>query len=125
MRKVTKQIIAAWANHKALTIGNTHTDGQTIYLHGNAIAWRTSADRFATTLAGWNTVTTRERLNGILSFYGIPDRYAQRNFEPVIVIGRDVTEISEYAPIEWDIRWQCEAERADNLAFMERQTEHA
>ena len=125
MRKVTKQIVASWANHKALTIGNTHTDGQTIYLHGNAIAWRTSADRLETTLAGWNTVTTRERLNGILSFYGIPDRYAQRNFEPVIVIGRDVSEISEHAPIEWDIRWQCEAERADNLAFMERQTEYA
>ena len=125
MRKVTKQIIQAWANYQTATSGNTHTDGETIYLHGNAIIWRTAHNRFCTTLAGWNTVTTRERLNGVLNFYGIPDRFAQRNFEPVLVIGQDLTEIGEFDRIEWDIDWQCEAERADNLAFMEAQTERA
>jgi hypothetical protein len=116
MRKVTREIVQAWANYQSKTIGNTSTDGQSIYLHGNRIAWRETASRFGTTLAGWNTVTTRERLNGLLWFYGIPDRFAQRNFEPAIIHGRDIVEIYENDAIIWDIDWQCEAERADNLA---------
>jgi hypothetical protein len=94
MRKVTKQIIKAWANYQTATSGNTHTDGETVYLHGNPIAWKTGdADIIALTLAGWPTVTTRERLNGVLNFYGIGYRFAQRNWDPVLVFERDVIEI--------------------------------
>lgn len=46
------------------TQGNTHTDGNTLYLHDNAIA-RHTADGIEISMAGWETVTTRERLNGL------------------------------------------------------------
>lgn len=46
------------------TQGNTHTDGNTLFLHGNAIARHTERG-LEITMAGWETVTTRERLNGL------------------------------------------------------------
>lgn len=94
MRKVTAEIVKAWARGDSLTVGNTSTDGDSIWLHGNPIAWKTGdADIIALTLAGWPTVTTRERLNGVLNFYGIGYRFAQRNWDPVLVFERDVIEI--------------------------------
>lgn len=65
MRKITKEIVAAFMNHEAKRIGNSHTDGTTLYLHGNAIARHRADGGVNVTTAGWNTVTTRERLNGI------------------------------------------------------------
>jgi hypothetical protein len=64
MRQVTKTIVDAFFARRSRKCGNTRTDGQTFYLHGNAIAKWEDGDIYIT-LAGWNTVTTRERLNGI------------------------------------------------------------
>jgi hypothetical protein len=104
MRKVTSEIVKAWARGKCCTNGNTATDGNAIWLHGNAIAWKTGdADVIALTLAGWPTVTTRERLNGVLNFYGIGYRFAQRNFEPVLILERDCFEIGEFELVHFNI----------------------
>ena len=109
MRKVTRNIVEAWARGDSLTSGNTSTNGFEIYLHGNEIACKCEGDIIALTLAGWPTVTTRERLNGILNFYGIGYRFAQRNFEPVLIInGIDnavtrVVEIGEFERLYFDI----------------------
>lgn len=65
MRKVTKQIAEAFFAQRALKVSNTHTDGQAVWLHGNKIAER-RRDGVWISLAGWNTNTTRERLNGLL-----------------------------------------------------------
>lgn len=46
------------------TVGNSHTDGETLFLHGNAIA-RHTPEGVEVTTAGWNSNTTKERLNGI------------------------------------------------------------
>jgi hypothetical protein len=69
MRKVTEKVIRAFKNGQSLTVGNTRTDGQAIWLHGNKIAMRHAGMVFIST-AGWNTVTTRERLNGIIAAHG-------------------------------------------------------
>ena len=37
MRKVTEQIKQAFERGEAKTVGNTRTDGNTVWLHGNAI----------------------------------------------------------------------------------------
>jgi len=66
MRKISKQIAQAFNEGKTKTLGNTYTDGKSVYLHGNKIAWRSSGNGLELTLAGWPTVTTRERLNAIL-----------------------------------------------------------
>jgi len=111
MRKVTQEIVEAWARGDSLTSGNTSTDGQSIWLHGNAIAWKTfDADVIALTLAGYPTVTTRERLNGVLNFYGIGYRFAQRNWEPVLVFERDCFEIYDFEVVHFSIEKQrlCE-----------------
>ena len=59
MRKVTEQIKQAFFERKAKTIGNTHTDGESVWLHGNEIIKRDSSGLIFWTLAGWNTPTTR------------------------------------------------------------------
>ena len=64
MRKITKDIIRAWRNQETKTINNSHTDGTTLFLFGNAIA-RFVGTEIEITSAGWETTTTKERLNGI------------------------------------------------------------
>lgn len=83
MRKVTSDIANAFIAGKAKKCGNTETDGETVYLHGNVIAQKTQAGLMLT-LAYWPTTTTRERLNGILSTLGRSERFAQRKGEQVL-----------------------------------------
>lgn len=45
-------------------MGNSHTDGLALYLHGNKIAQHTS-EGLEIDSCGWNSNTTRERLNGL------------------------------------------------------------
>ena len=87
MRKITKDIANAWVARKPRQIGNTMTDGKSVYLHGNLIATRHDNPlRWDFTLAGWNTVTTRERLNGLLSAIGAERAaFVQRKGQPVFV----------------------------------------
>tara|TARA_A100001037_G_scaffold116072_1_gene105619 strand:+ start:1424 stop:1708 length:285 start_codon:yes stop_codon:yes gene_type:complete len=67
MRQVTKQIREAFEQGTAKKVGNTETDGQTVWLHGNEIVKRVASGLVLWSLAGWNTVTTRERVNGIVN----------------------------------------------------------
>jgi hypothetical protein len=79
MRKVTEQIKQAFNKGVSLKVGNTKTDGQTVWLHGNAIVKRDPDGLVRWSLAGWNTPTTRERVNGIDNA-GV----CQFKFEPVL-----------------------------------------
>ena len=87
MRKITEQAAAAFMAGRNWKSGNTRTeceaDVTTMYLHDNAIARLHHAGPYVgqiqVTLAGWPTVTTRERLNGIPGV----DVY-QRNHEQYI-----------------------------------------
>lgn len=65
MRKATQQIQDAFICGKSLKLKNTFTDGKTICLFGNKIAEKTESGKVRISLAGWNTTTTRERLNGL------------------------------------------------------------
>lgn len=38
MRKITKEIVAAFMNHETKRIGNSYTNGTILYLHDNEIA---------------------------------------------------------------------------------------
>ena len=70
MRRETQKIARAFYNGRAASAARTTTDGNTVWLHGNKIAWRTEAGDIGFTLAGWPTVTTRDRINGILKTFG-------------------------------------------------------
>ena len=79
MRKVTQQIKQAFEQGTSLKVGNTRTDGQTVWLHGNAIVKRDADGLVRWSLAGWNTPTTRERVNGIANA-----NVFQFKFEPML-----------------------------------------
>jgi hypothetical protein len=65
MRKVTSDIKQAFEQGTPLKVGNTRTDGTSVFLHGNEIIRRDISGVVFATLAGYNTRTTRERVNGI------------------------------------------------------------
>jgi len=79
MRKETAKIAAAFKAGKPAKGARTHTDGQSVWLHGNMIAQRRDDGFVMLTLAGWNSPTTRERLNGIAQTLGLQVRFCQRN----------------------------------------------
>ena len=80
MRKVTKQAVTAFntyrdqkgsdaaRNYRASfgnTVVNSRIGGVEIVLHGNVIAKYIDGEGLSINLCGWNTPTTRERLNGL------------------------------------------------------------
>lgn len=65
MRQITRDIVAAFMNHETKRISNSRTDGNDLFLHGNVIARHRPDGSIAITTSGWNTPTTRERLNGL------------------------------------------------------------
>ena len=80
MRKIEKEMLQAVRSGRNFRSGNTvvtaDTTGIKVYLHGNCIfAVYQGVKRF--TLAGWNSVTTRSRLNAL----GVS--VSQKNWDPV------------------------------------------
>lgn len=47
------------------SLSNTRTEDGVLYLHGNQIARLDESGALWVTLAGWNTTTTRARLNAL------------------------------------------------------------
>lgn len=83
MKKTTKTIATALREGKPRTVNNTTTDGKTVFLFGNAIA-KVTQNGLYVSLAGWPTVTTRDRINGILREFGIEASVYQKGFTTFI-----------------------------------------
>ena len=75
MRVIEAKMIAAVLTGSSMKSGNTEVttrtreDGAritTVYLHGNMIAQNGTTAGWGFRLAGWNTPTTRSRLNALL-----------------------------------------------------------
>ena len=85
MRKITQQAARAFIDGRKFSSGNTtvtvDSEGYIVMsLHGNIIAKRGMMDtQIQVTLAGWGTPTTRERVNGLLTEYGVSAGFYQRN----------------------------------------------
>jgi hypothetical protein len=72
MRKITSQAIKAFTTGRNFKSGATQVDVQdngvaSLLLHGNKIATNSPVEGLYINLCGWNTPTTRERLNGLPS----------------------------------------------------------
>jgi len=85
MRKIEQQIVAAVRDHKDLKVANSEvvscTHVSDVYLHGNLIA-RIGETYIELFDGGWQTATTKSRLNAILSAFGLPGEHVfQKNFE--------------------------------------------
>ena len=89
MRQVTRDASRAFINGTKFKRDNTqvivrNNGDVALLLHGNPIAIREQGRPLGETvlsLCGWNTPTTRERLNGLLELLGHPYLgFIQRNF---------------------------------------------
>lgn len=107
MRKVTKTTATAMLNGNSKTVSNTtvfvRSDGvREMFLHGNKIAEHDPhLAVLRTSLAGWGTPTTRERLNGLLQTYDVRGGYYQRNHEQRVDGNPDVPEGDIENTLEW------------------------
>jgi hypothetical protein len=64
MRQITAEITRAFEERRSLKIDNSRTDGDCLWLFENKIAeWR--GNNLWITDAGWDSKTTKERLNGL------------------------------------------------------------
>lgn len=63
-RGVSKDIAGNFIAGNKRSISNSMTDGDSLFLHGNKIAWK-EPDGIVITTAGWNTKTTKDRLNAL------------------------------------------------------------
>lgn len=89
-RKIEQQMNKAilnsenWKSDNTEVIYSPERDSSRVYLHGNHIATinDTSIELYT---RGWNTPTTKSRLNAILSEHGNGARIFQSNFEWFVV----------------------------------------
>ena len=93
MRKGSKEVSEAFRAGKRLTIRNTSTDGKGMTLFGNHIA-RVSGDELSVTLCGWNTPTTRERLNAVFSAFRVNAKVFCKKGQPLIDVEGKIRPIS-------------------------------
>lgn len=64
MRRITAEITRAFEGRYELRIDNSYTDGNCLWLFENKIAERRDGNLWITD-AGWDGLTTKERLNGL------------------------------------------------------------
>ena len=95
MRQETQKIMSAFLQGQKASAARTNTDGNTVWLHGNKIAQRSEGDFVDFSLAGWPTVTTRDRVNGLLELSGSDYRVSQKNGTQFLTNGTDVRELGE------------------------------
>ena len=70
MRKITKEAVYAFNRGFHFKKSNTEVTQGAFYLHGNKIAKKVNGGVLVSD-GGWQSNTTKERLNGILSNYGL------------------------------------------------------
>jgi hypothetical protein len=63
-RKITENAVRAFYNNEKFTRDNMFVTNRMMYLHSNLIA-KIEDGKLKITTCGWNTVTTKDRLNGL------------------------------------------------------------
>lgn len=103
MRKESVRICKAFIARKYAKGARTTSLGNDLLLHGNRIAWWNADGSVSMTLAGWGTVTTRDRLNTLCVLLFGSQQFHQkkhvqhRNGEPI-----DVHDVFTFHPIADD-----------------------
>ena len=84
MRRITELAVRKFLNHENFRMGNTDVwsghERSRMLLHYNEIATKErNSDSILIDSCGWFSVTTKERLNGLLDTLGLP-KIQQKNF---------------------------------------------
>ena len=88
MRQVTNEVVRAFLNGQTKRVSNSETNGTSLYLWGHEIA-RKENGQIKINLCGYNTTTTRERLNGVLE-YCIGKRALRTKQGTVLLNGKEI-----------------------------------
>ena len=85
MRKIEEQMNYAIRHRKNWAGSNTtvraYNDSIDVYLHGHCIAWLdVITDVWTLSSCGWETVTTKSRLNALMSEFGLGGIF-QKNYQ--------------------------------------------
>ena len=86
MRQITKDAVKAFYNWEKFSISNTRVEANWnisyLYLHNNLIAEYNGSELLISS-AGWETTTTKERLNWVLEWHAEYKRYTvkQKNYK--------------------------------------------
>lgn len=101
MKKVTFEAALALRTARRYNSGNTRVENAAgvgrMYLHGNLIArYDRERRRLELLNGGWNSNTTKERLNGILSLFAPHFSIVQRDFIWYVRDARD----EKYLPLD-------------------------
>ncbi len=97
MRKVSRLAATALVHGQTMrNLNNTRVEYRSgdnslvLTLHGHDVAcWYYSEQSLGVTLAGYNTVTTRERVNAVLDLAGSSCRIVQRKGKAVLINTQD------------------------------------
>lgn len=92
MKKISRDAAQALRNGNYFKRSNTEVAGGNFYLFGNKIA-SFHAGRLEITNAGWQSVTTKERLNAILDAFNVPAGIYQKDW------------VWYYNDVAWDGKW--------------------
>ena len=95
MSSYIQPVIQAFIKGKSKKISNTETNGQSLFLFGNEIARKNQFGHIYVTTAGWNTATTRSRLNMIP---GVWVSCRKNNLQINFINNRDEWQ-------DWDGQW--------------------
>jgi hypothetical protein len=87
MRQIERAMVNAVSRGKSLKRGNTQVlatdNGAEVFLHGNCIAWyHRPTHCLSVRLCGWNTPTTKSRINALLQSFGTGAHLYTKKFEP-------------------------------------------
>lgn len=82
MRQITQKAVQSFKNNTNFKLDNTEVKNfypseTRFLLHDNMIAKRAQGGLYISS-CGWQTTTTKERLNGILAAYNLPTIYQKR-----------------------------------------------
>ena len=69
MRKITKKAAQALLNNDSFHESNTRVENGKMFLYGHKIAKRNEYGEIMVNFQGYNTNTTKERLNGLCELY--------------------------------------------------------
>lgn len=97
MRKESQKIARAFLEGKPASAARTMTDGRAMFLHGHKIAWRDDDGALVVSLAGWGTVTTRDRLNTLFRLANLGAGVYQRKGAQYLQVGGVVCPMDERA----------------------------
>ena len=95
MRKISEEAAMAFLNNNPFRRDNTECKNGLMLLHGNTIAMNVEPGKILLKDAGWQTTTTKERLNAILDLLG-KSRISQK--KGVWYIGG-----KEWKKYEWNV----------------------